>query len=552
MRGLILGTITGILVLGIATLAIPERPEEEEEQEVADELDVGIAATLFGCVSVVMMLYYLLHIPKPHIRKYTYETVSSTISIFCAVLLFQSCHDFVEEFFLEGASELTVVGVCFLHRMLWHVALQVTLARICRVNAEASARAFLMRNPDSIKELEVDLKCWGLLLAHINGFASINFWGSVQHLPFFSQNAFCSAITILLSVGFQWFLLLVTDWVREGTVGTDGRKDKLEALWDESAEETENDVMALTQSFLLVQTVRYAICGVFANDEGEEPSKVLFSHPLSHTIALYFFGVCCLLVYGGVVYRFGSKLPNEEEEESLAEELQEEESEEGPEEGRRTESRRRHEENSLRKLQVLLMCCGMSLAWSTFYASQWGLASFNWGDRQEDETLFHLVLAVCLSVVSFAMIWVLDFLAGLECTKEKVDRVLYEVVGALGILIGLAWEKNFDSAVVALASQTRHPILMKLPLSVFCALLVVPAWKLYMLPMIVHQGWRFGFVPTHATKCLDYRDEESVRHYLELIKHFSTFGQQAANPHLDAGAEATRRVPKRQSINVLL
>merc|ERR1719350_904301 len=77
---------------------------------------------------------------------------------------------------------------------------------------------------------------------------------------------------------------------------------------------------------------------------------------------------------------------------------------------------------------------------------------------------------------------------------------------------------------------------MKLPLSILCALLVVPAWRLYMLPMIVHEGWRFGFVASHATKCLDGSSEKSVNGYLELIKHFATFGEHEVRKASEHGA----------------
>merc|ERR1711933_151248 len=60
--------------------------------------------------------------------------------------------------------------------------------------------------------------------------------------------------------------------------------------------------------------------------------------------------------------------------------------------------------------------------------------------------------------------------------------------------------------------------------------LIIPAWRLYLLPMVVYEGWRYGFIAEHASCHLNPSDDHSVEHYLELMKHFATLGGHTVRP----------------------
>merc|ERR1719311_1701762 len=172
------------------------------------------------------------------------------------------------------------------------------------------------------------------------------------------------------------------------------------------------------------------------------------------------------------------------------------------------------------------------MAWSFFYSSKWALASLpGW---MGDTTLLALVLAVSVSVVAFFFIFILDKLADADWTPESVDKMIVEIIGALGIQVGFAWEQTFDASVAALASHTGSPVLMKLVLGMICAFFIVPAWKNYMLPMIIEEGWRYGFIATRVTRYMDEDDDETMRHYYDQLKHLLTGHKKHADNNVEA------------------
>merc|ERR1719444_402051 len=98
-----------------------------------------------------------------------------------------------------------------------------------------------------------------------------------------------------------------------------------------------------------------------------------------------------------------------------------------------------------------------------------------------------VILALVVTVAALACIFLLEILEELESTGERFDGALRAIVNAIGIMIGFAWERSFDEAVVG-ASETV-PVLpqpvTKLLLAIGLAGLVVPAWKRHILPTIL-------------------------------------------------------------------
>merc|ERR1712137_1171609 len=83
----------------------------------------------------------------------------------------------------------------------------------------------------------------------------------------------------------------------------------------------------------------------------------------------------------------------------------------------------------------------------------------------------------------------------------KFDKAIREVINALAILVGFAWEQCFDTAVTAVASRSDiipvlgdRPSVVKMILAIMCVLILVPAWRRHLLPMVTYQGYKFGVV----------------------------------------------------------
>lgn len=511
---------------------------DDEPDEPASPVAVAMAATLIGSLFVMMLLNYALNTQDPERRKLAYEVVSSTTSIFCAVLLFGSLNETLKDIFeWMHVSPGWEVVVSFMHRLLWIVVLQVTLAAICRVQsidadvrevAEAAReRNRIMDGKDRMAKLEVRVECYGTLFSHIGGFAAINLWGSVQHLSAFGASWGRSLAVVPIALAVQVIEIAVAHAIRSRVINRNEDaseapahsvsaasgdrlvrassagvgEDSLERLWDKKTKEAENDVMGLALSFTIVQSIRFGICGTLPSIEGEESVAHLFTHSLANALWLYLFGGICLLAWAGMLW-----LLRATEEHPLIERI----------------------------VEISTVVLHMSFAWSVFYATQGLLASMG-GWEEQNTTLLSIVLALVITLVCYVMAWFLDKLADQMAHENKTrEPFLDAIIKVVAILVGFAWEQNFDTAVEAIGSQFEQPVFPKFALSAACALLLVPAWQWYVLPMIVHDGWRFGFVASAATRCLVFSDEEvfkeQMKAYLELQKHFATFGEHCVQP----------------------
>merc|ERR1719443_1470137 len=104
-------------------------------------------------------------------------------------------------------------------------------------------------------------------------------------------------------------------------------------------------------------------------------------------------------------------------------------------------------EAKARKLDQWIATFAMNMAWSFFYSTKWALGSIpGWSGNTE---ILCLTEAVVVSVVCFAMIFVLDWFADQEWTPDEVDECIIKTIGAIGILIGFSWEQSFDASVAA-------------------------------------------------------------------------------------------------------
>jgi len=480
---------------------------------------------LLGSIAIVMMLYYLVNWPDPDIRRYSYEVISSTVSIFCAVLLFQTFNDLIHTYLLEGRPLAISIIVNFIHQLGWFTGLQFLLMLISKGGAgnEKKREQIIEGPPDQMEAIEMNLKCWGVLLSHITGFAAINSYGAIQQLHWFKSDPEkgpfrCLMVVPMALVG-NLLVQYVSDKIRKGFQVTqeDDEIDELEKRWNEEVEEAENDVSGLALSFLVNQSLRYWIGGTLANAEGEEEGESQFSHTTGQVMKLYLWALVFLAcTVGLLLYGQHREEAAKQREEAAAESGNTDEQAEAAEEEERAKKIERFNE-------IFIAGFSMSFAWSVFYGTRWA-----WSASQicgNNATLLGVVLAVSLSGACFLSIYFLDKLADAEFTPEAVDNAIVQMISAIGILVGFSWEQSFDAAVAALASRTTNPHMAKLFLALFSVLLLAPAWKQYILPMVIQNGWRFGFICTHVTRNLDPQDQECITEYEKMIEHLCSLGE---------------------------
>jgi hypothetical protein len=467
----------------------------EEEEKKASALALGIATTLLGTVTFVITLMYAINHYDVDMRKHTYSTIVSTISIFCAVLIFSTCNDMLGE--LGNQLEFNAHQMCMVnmaHMLTWYVLMQLFLAWVCGVIGSFMGNAKTEYEKENSFELNV--KCWAQLLAHLTGFASINAWGSLQQLSFFRKTPAMTLLILPAGMLGSFILQRITDTARERLAAWDGEKDKSEETWDEEAEECEDDVMGLQLSFNAVQSIRYFVANTLPNAEGEwEVPDILEEGGVWYMGEIFFAGFIGAL---GVVVVIALGLLVEEEEEGSEPESDGGEGAEHGEHGEEEEEKPFMQQLRERFCKILVVAFSMVYAWCSFYSGQLLVARLMSSTLGFDEMSVSLALAFFLSAMSFGAIRILDYITD-TCFAEggKGYQATTHVILAIGILVGFAWEQCFDQAVASIASRTtsvwgRH--LVKALLALMCVGVLVPAYKRFLLPMQLLQGYKYGFV----------------------------------------------------------
>lgn len=470
--------------------------------------DFSVAMMLLASVTFMMSTFYLVNNKDEDIRKAAWQVISATISIFSAVLLFQAVNGVVEQFVLgeePAESDPTLLAAFNRHKFLvnsghafvWYNLLQVVLAYIsggvswkeiseCHycgggktadagdeeqansAGEEEEEESEEEKDPDDVKKGQLDMKCWAVLFGHITGFASINAYGTLQGMMIpqdddqrhaSSHNLLMVTSTPLLAFISLSIIFWMYDKVRDVVMlGDDGVKDEMEMMWDEETEETEDDVMGLAVSFMTVQVARFGIINVLPNEEGEVEGEMAYT--LGQAGAVVGFGVFIFALHvirtqvikGDILTR--------------------------------------------RATEQFKVICGMVFAWCFFFGIQMFVEHMVDAEGLSDaakgvETIKAVAVAVLITFCCYVMIFVLDKLADADFTDDAIDKSIRELIKALGILIGFAWEKSFDAAVVSVAEEASHslaPSVTKLIMSVVICITVIPAWRWYILPQLQDLG----------------------------------------------------------------
>jgi hypothetical protein len=260
------------------------------------------------------------------------------------------------------------------------------------------------------------------------------------------------------------------DKIREGiSMGDDGEIDENEKTWDDETEESENDVIGLSLSFLTAQVLRFIIGGHLPDEEGKEPHIYGFHHSAWHCKELMFMGVVFLagLV---IVLQIRGRYPDAVEEIKCERKLTKKQEEEA-------ETKYKTYEWIIRPLLQGQVYCSCGMAWCFFYGTYWTVAATGWTDQ---DALLQVIIALVISACSFSVIYAFDKIEDSGILGEEADKVIKSIIDALGILIGFSWEQSFDVAVDVLSEAGEkfiQPVFGRLFMSLILTLIVFPAWK---------------------------------------------------------------------------
>lgn len=478
-----MATANGCIMAGasrmLAVLALVETTvmAEKEGSEPESPVGVAISVMLLGSMCFFMSLFYLVNYPDDDIKRYSWQVVSSTLSIFCAVLLFTGLNGLVTEYIVDDTWkrwEYWAVTVNTAQVLIWMLVLNVVLA--------FTSGSFSKKG--ALREVQLNTECWAVLFAHLTGFATINAIGGWQHLPFFAQSDAHSLLVLPIGLLVLLVLYQILYWLRETIAkGDDAKIDEYEKVWDDASEDAEMDIAGLSLSFAAVQSLRYHVSGVLPDVEGVEGDNTAYTHDPSQVYKML--GMSVIFVMLAVIFLFI---------------------------GKKTE-----EDTTPRRMASIMQhFCSNAFAWSVFFGAQWALY---WIDFTRELALLHVSLAIVLSFVSFVLIFGLDKVADYEGTGSSADKAIRSIVVALGVLVGFSWERSFDTAtdyaVNSLLPAYRNP-LSKLLLSLALSLIVLPAWRIYILPNALRAEKGIGTITCHLDWHIIATDHQYWRELLRL------------------------------------
>jgi len=441
----------GIIFFASAVLGVAVEKDAGGGEEALSPVACAISVMLLGSIAFQMMMFYLVNHSDDDIKRYSWQVISATISIFCAVLIFQGWNGIVEEYIIRRLNPEWEVVVDICQLVLWLSAMQYVIAVSSGAVGEPPA--------GGLEEVELNMKSYAVLFSHTTGFASINAWGSVQQV-FLKSSPQHAVLAVPLGYIGLWIFYKCLNATREWiALADDGRIDEFEESWDRETEEAENDVAGLSLSFIGVQALRFHICGTLPDKEGIEPWNELSAHSGRECLTLFVWG----LVFGilsvimmNVKFLFGAIC-----------------------------SQGKCGICGMQRGLLSLTGCYMQFAnaWCFFYSSKWALASLHF---TSENALLHVADALFLSTVSFSLIFSLDKISDNKMLGDgqgAAETVNLIIIG-FGILIGFSWEQSFDVAVDVVsqaAKQHMPPCFTKMIMSGFLVLIVFPAWRIHIL-----------------------------------------------------------------------
>jgi len=315
-------------------------------------------------------------------------------------------------------------------------------------------------------KFEENIKSYGILLAHISGFAAVNAWGTLQQivvhhigLEQVHEQQIAALGVVFLAAFVMWLVLKVTSRARYRLYMADGETDEFEEKENELAKETEHDVVGITISFSLVQVVRFVFDGRMPNVEGvykiEDDTVQPFRHVLFLLASSIVFALC-------VVNRPASFLM-----------------------GR----------SAKRVRACLKITWSTSFAWSLYFANYWLVRVLFGQESGKMMATLTVVLALVCTSVAFFLIF------GLEKLEEalqggagggELDRSVHALILSLAVLVGFSWERSFDVSLDLIAERLSSTMLegshdstglVVFALACILCAVVLPAWKWFILPM---------------------------------------------------------------------
>jgi len=452
-------------------------------------VDQAVAAMLLGSIAFHTSLFYLVNFNDDDMKRHSWSVLSSTIAIFSAVLVFKGFKGvmkYIIQLHLlklftveQEGTEMIMLG--YVEVFIFFSALQFVIYKV------ASAES---KEPDQHSDHELDLEqrmtCWSTILAHMSAFAAMDAGVQMQMTDTFKAHPLLAFVPVLITVVLLFIIFRVADHIRAGCSRFGCPHDVL-LKWDEVSEEGENDFGGLGISYLLSEAIKYNITGEFTRSAMSHHHHNLAVRPQAderlHEVVLFFIGLAFAALSVLVVwlreqrYRSRRLQMTEGGDEEVSEEV----------------VLGDFNKYLKRWFFICQTTFAMCFAWCLLSTLAWTGAKmldsigFFFGHHTTGQ---HAVVALAISFLAFCLIRILDLIEDMEATGEVTDKCTRSMIDSLAILIGFSWEHSFNVGVKVLAELTREkgdwcPVVAQFALACAVALVVIPAWRLYILKMVL-------------------------------------------------------------------
>lgn len=414
-----------------AILAVHEQPTPVSD---------AVALMLLGMVAFQIGLFYLVNYPDEDVRQFTWLSVSHTITIYCAVTLWNVIKTSVE-FMIGEQDDALGVGIP------WATEANLIVLFGAIFVLSQWVKSTMWRNP-------VCVSAFGALAAETLGFSAVDAFGEIMQMePWRDSVAALLAGTAIIGVSFYCLLVLCTRFRKsrcEKCIETD-KDQELIAEYMETCAENENEFAGFVLGLLLTQAMIFTITGTMPPIEGFPFGKTmqdvrsLLAGAVGFSIALMIF-----IVFVRKVYKDN------------------------------------HSPATARAIEVTEMTISMAVGWTLLFAGRWffWVSTADHGVGQGDLMSARMVQALAFSFACFASIFVFDYLADNDYLDAAALRSL---MSAIGLLLGLAWEGAFREAIESVGRMYDDTPTRKIEnvdmVSVLLCAVVLPAWVMYIHPV---------------------------------------------------------------------
>jgi len=479
---------------------------EGEEHEVTG-VTRTVSYLLFGFLVFDIVLLYLVNWQDANVRSYIYKMITTTVSIFCAVLLNQAIRSFILEQILPSPFPR---GLSI--KVTPTIEILVGLGLFVFFFVAVNVNCYLLRDSSFLFAVEG-------IGGHLAAFSGVAFFGHMQEMMEDSREMV--AATFLASMLWMGTCSSISFRARQHFVRgqkkqhADNAKDSSggayasmihggthheEELWRECAVEAEDDATSIIMSFLVSQALALYISDELPALEG--PGKMPTDK--SQIIHLYMASggfLACLMLATWALHK-----ANMAKKTSSAEHARPEDAE---------------PKSKDRIIKTLQNWLAMSMSWCLLLSAIWTVSACKFFTNSHMDFIFGAFLVTALSVIS---VITLDHFADIlgdsseDQAKEaarkaelcaqsadpeasellagaaelgNMEQVLRMIIAALGLLVGLSWEKAFDMCHEAIIEGTpileHHKVISKTFMAFSIAAIVIPAWLKYLVPMAKKQ-----------------------------------------------------------------